>query len=124
MAKTDHAQKAAETRAKNAELAQKEAEQLANETKGELNCLELEISNNSLNDAGITEGQGAKKKALKNVGMLLWRGKQWLPLCWYRVSSVENKPKQRPTSRCLGRWPAAGGAKAWVPLDWMIKTTH
>jgi len=66
MAKTDRAQKAAETRAKNAELAaQKEAEQLANETKGELNCLELEISNNSLNDAWITEGRGAKKKALK-----------------------------------------------------------
>jgi hypothetical protein len=44
MAKTDRAQKAAETRAKNAELAQREAEQLANETKGELDCLKPEIT--------------------------------------------------------------------------------
>lgn len=36
---SDHAQKAADTRAKNAELAQREAEQLASKTKGKLNCL-------------------------------------------------------------------------------------
>jgi hypothetical protein len=33
---SDRAQKAADTRAKNAELAQREAEQLATETKGKL----------------------------------------------------------------------------------------
>ena len=44
MAKTisDRAQKAADTRARNAELAQMEAEQLASETKGKFNCLKLE----------------------------------------------------------------------------------
>lgn len=36
---SDRAQKAADTRAKNAELAQREAEQLVSETKGKLNCL-------------------------------------------------------------------------------------
>lgn len=36
---SDHAQKAADMRAKNAELAQRAAEQLASETKSKLNCL-------------------------------------------------------------------------------------
>jgi hypothetical protein len=67
MAKTisGRAQKAADTRARNAELAQKEAEQLASETKGKLNCLKLET--NSL--TYLTDGRGAKKKALQNLGM-------------------------------------------------------
>ena len=67
---SDRAQKAADTRAKNAELTQREAEQLASETKGKLNCLKtwrFELTECLTNRWARCEEEGAQKSRYVTV---------------------------------------------------------